>query len=117
MVMPVAYQASQYIWAPQENTVCRRRAADHDVIAAARSGVPPIQHEFLSAKPRLSRERVNRLGGLHELVPGSRRMNIHFDHARVRRHSKDSDSWIEWQPVAFQHHRHVEISGGVFDRR
>ncbi len=57
------------------------RRADHHVIAAAGAGMPSIQHEFLRAQPRLPRERVELGRVRHQFVPGSRRLDVDFDHA------------------------------------
>ena len=54
------------------------------MVAAAGAGVLPIQHEFLRAQAGLARKGVDRLGGSHKLVPGFRRMDVYFDHARIR---------------------------------
>ena len=62
-----------------------RRAAEHEVIAAAGAGVPAVEHELLGDEPRLARGFVQVLGALDELVPARRRMDVHFDHARIGR--------------------------------
>ena len=51
MVVPVADQAAQQVGPAQKRTVGRRRAAEHDVVAAAGAGVPAVEHELLGAQP------------------------------------------------------------------
>ena len=53
MVVPVGHQAAQQIGPAQERAVGRRRAAEHDVIAAAGAGVSAVEHEFFGAQPAL----------------------------------------------------------------
>ena len=51
MVLPVGDQAAQQIGAAEKRAVGRRRSADHDdVVAAAGTGVPAVEHELLSAE-------------------------------------------------------------------
>ena len=54
VILPVAEQASQQVRAAQNRAVCRRRSADHDVVAAAGADVAAIDHEFLSAQAGLA---------------------------------------------------------------
>ena len=42
-------------------------------------------------------------------------MDVDFDHAGIGRHFQHGDAGIGGRRVAFEHHRHFEISGGVFD--
>ena len=51
MIQPVAEHALQQIRTAQERAVGRRRAAQHQMIAAAGAGVAAIEHEFLGAQP------------------------------------------------------------------
>ena len=55
MILPVGDQAAQQIGPAQERAVGRRRAAEHDVVAAAGAGVPAVEHELLGAEPRVAR--------------------------------------------------------------
>ena len=52
MVLPVGDQAAQQVGPAQERAVGRRRAAEHDVVAAAGAGVPAVEHELLGAEAR-----------------------------------------------------------------
>ena len=53
VVVPVGDQASQQVGPPEERAVCRRRAAQHEVIAAAGPGVASVEHELLGSEARL----------------------------------------------------------------
>ena len=48
-------------------------AADHQVVAAAGSGVLPVEHELLCAQAGLARQFVERGGVLDQFVPAMRR--------------------------------------------
>ena len=50
--LPIQHQAFQQIWPPQERAVGGVAAAENDVIAAAGSAMPAIEHEFVGAKAR-----------------------------------------------------------------
>src|ERR1700719_16967 len=50
MIVPVRDQASKQIRTPKEWTVCRRRATQHEVIAAASPGVASVEHELLGSE-------------------------------------------------------------------
>ena len=69
MIQPIADHAAQQIGPAQERAVGRRRAAQHEMIAAAGAGVPAVQHEFLGAQPRLARILIERGGVRNQLGP------------------------------------------------
>ena len=52
MALPVKNEAREQIGSAQDRRIRRRRAAQHDMIAAARPGVPPVGHELVRAEPR-----------------------------------------------------------------
>ena len=54
MVAASSAAGSQQIRPAQERAVGRRRAAEHDVVAAAGAGVAAVDHELLGAEPRLA---------------------------------------------------------------
>ena len=83
MVVPVPDKTAQQIRPAQQGALARRRTADHDVVAAACSGVAAVEHELLGAQPRLSRFLVERRGVVHQLVPVRRRVQVDLDHSRV----------------------------------
>ncbi len=60
VVLPVGDEASQQIGPAQERAVRGRRAAERDVVAAARAHVPAVEHELFGAEPRLPRFLVQR---------------------------------------------------------
>ena len=60
VALPVQDQALQQVGPAQERAVVRRRAADHDVVAAAGAGVPAVDHELVGAEPGLARLLVDR---------------------------------------------------------
>ena len=68
MVDEVAEQAAQHVGPPQERAVGGRRAAEDDVVAAAGSGVAPIEHELLGPEAAEARLLVERLGHLGRSV-------------------------------------------------
>ena len=51
MPLPIEHQALEQIGPAQERAVGRRRAAEHDVIAAAGAGVAAVDHELVGAEP------------------------------------------------------------------
>ncbi len=108
MVVPVTDQAAQQIGAPEKRAVLRRRPPNHDVVATARAGVLPVEHEFFRAQAGLACESVDRLGGSHQFIPGCRGVHVDFDHARVRRHLEYPDARIEGQRISLNHDRHRE---------
>jgi hypothetical protein len=55
MVVPVRDHAGEQIGPAQERRIARRRAAEHEVVAAAGAGVAPVEHELLGRQPRLAR--------------------------------------------------------------
>ena len=66
MVVPVRDQAREQVRAAQERAVGRRRAAEHEVVAAARADVAAVDHELLAAQPRLPRGVVQEFGVVDE---------------------------------------------------
>ena len=69
VVVPVTDQAPQQIGPPQKRTIFGRRAADHDVVAASRAAVLPVQHEFLRPQAALPGKLVECRGVLRQLAP------------------------------------------------
>ena len=61
VALPVEHDALEQVGPAQERAFGRRRAADHDVAAAAGAGVAAVAHEFLGAEPRRARVVVERL--------------------------------------------------------
>ena len=73
MILPEADQAAQQIGPPQKGAVVRSGAADHDVIAAAGSGVLPIEHELFCSEAGLARQFIELGCVFDQVVPGLRR--------------------------------------------
>ena len=69
MPLPVQHQALQQIGPAQERAVIRRRAADHDMVAAAGAGVAAVDHELVGAEPRLARFLVDRRRRRDAILP------------------------------------------------
>ena len=67
--LPIEHQTFEQIWAAQERAVGGIAAAEHDVIAAAGSAVPAVDHELIGAKPRLMRFFVKAAGDGHGFAP------------------------------------------------
>ncbi len=101
MVLPVGDEALQQIRPAQERAVRGCRAAQRDMIAAARAGVAPVEHEFLGTETRLSRLFVERLRRGDQFVPRGRRMDIDLDDGGVRRDVQHLDARIARRRVAF----------------
>ena len=53
------------------------------MIAAAGTGMPPVQHEFLGAEPALARFFVERGRIRDQLGPVARGMDVDLDHAGI----------------------------------
>ena len=51
---PVDDEALEQVGAPEERAVERRRAADHDMVAAAGPGMLAVDHELVGAEPRMA---------------------------------------------------------------
>ena len=67
MVLPVGDQAAQQIGAAEKRAVGRRRSANDDVVAAAGTGVPAVEHELLGAESGFVRVLVEPGGDLDQL--------------------------------------------------
>ena len=115
MVLPIRDEALQQVGAAQERALRRRRSAEGHVVAAAGAGVPPVEHEFLGAEPRLARLLVQRLDRRGELGPRSSRMDVHLDDAGIGRHVEHPDARIARRRIAFDRDGHLYLARGRFD--
>ncbi len=88
VVVPVGDQAAQQVRPAQEGRVVRRRAAEHEVVAAAGAGVAAVDHELLGGQARETGRLVEVRGLLDQLVPALGRMDVDLDHAGVGRHAE-----------------------------
>ncbi len=114
--MPVTDQAAEQSGIAQERGIGGSRSADHNVISAARAGVPAVEHEFFGAQACLTRFFVKDAGIFHQLVPTCGGMHVHFDHAGIGRHLDHVHARIEGRRIALDEYRNAQVSGRVFDR-
>ena len=105
MVVPVRNQAAQQIGTAQERRVVRCRGPEHEVIAAAGTGMAAVEHELLAAQARLAGSFIQVSSAIDEFVPTGRGVNVDFDHARVRSDSEHAEPGILRRLVPFQHDR------------
>ena len=117
MALPVQHQALQQVGPAQERAVVGRRAADHDVVAAAGAGVAAVDHELVGAEPRLARLLVDRRRGRHAILPVRGRMDVDLDDAGIGRDADDVEARILRRAVALDMDRQAELAGGVLGRR
>ena len=117
MVLPVGDEAAQEIGPAQQRALRRRRPAERHVVAAARAGVAPVEHELLGAEPREARLLVERLDMLLELVPVGGGMDVHLDHAGVGRDGEAAEARIVRRRVALEANAQPQRLHGRFDRR
>ena len=69
MIQPIGQERAEQIGPSQKRAVRRRRSAQDDMIAAARSGMATIEHEFLGAQPALPRLIVQTADDLLQFLP------------------------------------------------
>ena len=115
MVVPVSDEAAQQIRPAEESAVVRSLAADDDMVAAAGAGVLSVEHELLGAEAGFAGQIVKDGGGFHQLVPRRGGVDVYFDNARVRGDLEQAGPRIVRGRVAFEHYRHLEMIGGVFN--
>ncbi len=116
MVVPVRQQAAQQVRPAQEGRVGARGGAENEVITPAGPGVAPVQHELLGGETAFPCGVVEMRRPLDELIPARRRVNVHLDHARVRRHSKTVQARILGRLVTLENHRLRQRPRRGFDR-
>ena len=117
MPLPIKNQALEQIGPAQERTVGGVEPAEHDVIAAAGSGVAAVDHELVGAEPAETGVIVERARDVDRLAPGRGRMDIDLDDAGIGRHLDDVQARVGRRLVALDMHRHVELGRGRFDDR
>src|SRR5207237_2368054 len=86
MVQPVSNETLEQVRTPQKRTVRWRTAAKREVIAAAGSRVPAIEHELLRPQAALARLFIKLHGVVHKLAPVRCRMVVDLDDSRIPRH-------------------------------
>ena len=114
--LPIEHQAFEEIGPAQERAVGGVAAAEDDVIAAAGSAVPAVDHELVGAEPREMRLLVESARDRDGFPPRRRRMDIDLDDAGVRRHLDDVEPRVGRRLIAFDVHRQAELGGGGLDR-
>ena len=117
MIVPVRNEAAQQIRAAQKGGIPDRRAAEHDVIAATRSDMPAVEHEFLGTQPAFARGIIKMRGARHELIPARARFHIDLDDAGIRRDLEIDEPRIRGRLVAFDDHRLINLLRGRFHCR
>ena len=115
VIVPVGDQAPQQVGTPEERAVCRRRAAQDDVIAAAGPGVASVEHELLGREAHLPRIFIERGGPVDELIPVAGRLHVHLDHSRIRGDEKMWQPGIVWRRIALEQHAQAEGARRGFD--
>ncbi len=113
----VADEAAQQVGPPQERAVGGRGAAQHDVVAATRSGVAPVEHELLGPQPAVGRLLVKRAGQLGHLAPAARRLHVHLQDARIGGDGQLLDAVVLRRLVALDAHRLLAFVRHVLDGR
>src|SRR5687768_18621120 len=102
MVLPEGDHACQQIRAPEQRRPQRLGTAECQVVAAARTAVPPVEPKGLGAKPLLTGDSEQRLDQLRELGPAGGWMDVHLDHSGIRSDQQRLDPRVRWRPVALQ---------------
>ena len=69
MALPVEHEALQQVGPAQERRVRRRRAADHDMVAAAGAGMAAVDHELVGAEAATGGVLVEADGDVDRLAP------------------------------------------------
>jgi hypothetical protein len=117
VVLPIREQAGEHVGTTQERAVGGRRAAEHEVVAAAGAGVAAIDHELLGRQARLPRGLVEKFGVLDEFAPVVRRVDVDFDDARVRRDGERLQPRVARRGVAFEHDLQLALGRSGLDGR
>ena len=111
VVVPVGQQAGQQVRPAQEGAVGRRRPAQHEVVAPARAGMAPVEHELFGGQARLVRRLVQELGAVHQFAPGGRGVDVDLDDAGIGRHLQQLQPRVARRRVALQHQLHALLGG------
>ena len=75
------------------------------MVAATGAGMTAVEHELLGRQPRQVRDFVEMRRAGDEFVPGSRRLDVDFDDARVGSDAEVRQSRIARRLVTFENHR------------
>ncbi len=117
MILPIGDEALQHVRAAQHGAVRGGGPAERHVVAASGPGVAAVEHELLGSEAREPRFLVERLDVVLELVPIGGGMDVHLDHARIRRHGEFPEARIVGRRVAFEANAHSQGLHRAFDHR
>ena len=86
------------------------------MVAAAGTGVAAVEHEFLRREPGQPRLVVQngRIG--HQFIPASRRMDVDFDDAGIRRDIQHFDPCIGGGRITFDRNGHAQFARRFLQR-
>ena len=114
VVVPVSNQADQHFRFAQKRAVCRRGTTQHKMVATPGTGVAAIGHELFCRQTRFVRNVIQKLGVRHQLAPVVSRVNVDFNHARVRRDGQHFQARIARWRIAFEHDLELQALRGGF---
>ena len=115
VVVPVQDQAGEQFGLAQEGAVVGRRAAQHEVVAAAGAGVAAVDHEFFARQPAFKGRLVEEFGVVHQFAPVVRGLDVGLDHAGVGGDLKHLQALVARRRIAFEHHGQLQLLGRRFD--
>ena len=107
VVVPVQQQAGEQLGPPQERAIGRAGTAHHKVVAAASPRVTTIGHELFGRQARFKRRLVQEFGVFYQFAPVADRVDVDFDHARVRGDLQQFQARVTRRRVTFQHQLHA----------
>ncbi|MCY1508738.1 hypothetical protein D9M68_430580 [compost metagenome] len=117
VALPVQDDALQKIRTTQERAVIGIGAAHDHMVAAAGTGVAPVDHELVGAKPAPPRLFVDRRGDVDAILPAGSRMDVDLDHARIRRNADDVDALVLRRRIALDVHGQSDRGCSAFRGR
>jgi hypothetical protein len=115
MVVPISDQAAEQIGAAQQRRIRGSRAAEDNMIAAARAGVPAVEHELFRSEPTEMSFFVQSRRALDQFIPGCGGLGVHFNHTGIGRDLDLIEAVIVRRSVTFDQHRQFQFPGRVFD--
>src|SRR5450432_3839910 len=85
------------------------------MIAAPSARVLPVNHELLRTETALPRESVKAGRIADQFVPGSGRLDVHFDNAWIGGNFENANAGVGGWRVPFDHDGNSKMRGCVFD--
>src|SRR4051812_26057943 len=116
MIQPVPDKTPEQVRAPKKWTVRWRNSAKSQMITAACSRMPPVEHEFFRREPAQPGLFVELDRILDKFAPTRCRMNVDFDHARIGSDLDYAQSGIGWRLVPFNEDRYIQQRRRLFER-